>query len=362
MEKEKRDYFLEQIPARYRTADVITKIMNSVFPEKYACFINLFDDFEKINNTLSNLRLFAKRQDESINFQNKKEKETLKAEKSTAIDQMINQLLQAKAQVSQDLTIDSDSLVTAFQSLLSELNKEQTNSIQVDQTVINRTSQLDDYQIALSQAMQKLINDYTECQNLSTTFNQNVKLNDTHIDYLREFYSTLCAEREREGVNSVNLPSFESVCEILENYVSCLKTVVTDMLPYAKQTIEMYNKRELTYESFQTDCKPGKIGLYRNAYASLYGDLQRLLTAYDSMDHVTNFSNEMRLRYKILEKIIKKEPISKEELELCLKTIEETSLATSMHPAEGFSLDNLQVALRTMVSDYDNNIAVNKTL
>ena len=325
-------------------------VMNEIFPEKYSCFIDLFTELKELNTILVQLSSNTDIQSKRIETQQTNEI-TLEKERNVAIlDQMIQQIMQVKDQINQGLSVDKNSLNLALADYMAGFMQKQPNSINVEQKVSDSTNLLANYQQKLQEMMQKLNSTYNNCQNVYSSLMQNVKIDERHIEHLKQIYLLVCRKREKNNISN-EIPSFETICSILEAYVECMKAIYSNLLTLVNQVIVSYDNRELTIDNFSKKCSLFNLELSQDAHDSIYEDLPRILTVPATPDNVKVFSSSIMLGYKLLEKLLMKKNISNEELEM-YKNFEYKENLRGLHSYR-FGLDKLRSHL--LAQNYELN-------
>ena len=197
---------------------------------------------------------------------------------------------------------------------------------------------------------QKLNSTYNNCQNVYSSLMQNVKIDERHIEHLKQIYLLVCQKREKNNISN-EIPSFETICSILEAYVECMKAIYSNLLTLVNQVIVSYDNRELTIDNFSKKCSLFNLELLKDAHDSIYEDLPRILTVPATPDNVKVFSSSIMLGYKLLEKLLMKKNISNEELEM-YKNLEYKENLRGLHSYR-FGLDKLRSHL--LAQNYELN-------
>lgn len=321
-----------------------TTIIGEVFPEKYSCFFELFEELKELSTILTQLNYNERIVNREIDSQQLKEFDLKKVRKEEILNKMIQQLIQAKNLVNQEMPVDTNGLSLTLQDCWRDFTNEKVNSIDVEQGVVDANNLLSHYQQRLQETIQKLYVNYNSCKSLYPNLMQNVTVGERHKVRLKQLYLLVSNTREKKGIKN-EMPSLETIYMITEAYVECVKAICSYVLELVGQTLDLYKGRNLTLDRFNKNCRTFNLELLEDARAAIYEDLPRMLTIPVTSNGIKVFSTSTLLGYKMLEKLLFKKDISEEELEM-YKILEDSQNLSSLHSYR-FDLSALRSLLIT---------------
>ena len=130
--------------------------MESLIPKKYQCFNNLFYDLKDIDDAFAQIKYNTGIQNKWIENQSIYQDEVNKNESIHLINQMIENLIQAREQIPQNVEIDKNALNTTMASLLGNFMKDNTIGFELTSSVSNSTVALANNQQQLSDSIQQM--------------------------------------------------------------------------------------------------------------------------------------------------------------------------------------------------------------